>query len=265
MQFWCSATGQPWTWAWRAYPGAWLFAALLVVLYVAIRRRSGVHPWPAWRTLLFGLGLLAAWSAVDWPIGALGSGYLLSLHEVQYLLLGIIAPALLWLSLPAEVTLGVPAASRTGRLLRFLAAPLPALVAYTLALVLTHLPPLSDALMPTQLGSLAIDLAWLFAGLWYWWVVVAPEGINRVRAPLRIAYLFGSTLLPTVPAAFITFAKYPLYRLYELAPPVVGWSATSDQVTAGIIMKLGADPIIWLAMGIVFFRWSSAEGDKPPA
>lgn len=261
MQFWCSATGRPWTWEWRAYPGAWLFVALLIGGYITIRRRSGV-PWPAWRIVVFGLGVLAAWAAIDWPIGALGSGYLLSLHEVQYLLLGLIAPPLLWLGIPAEVTLGVAAAGRMGRTLRFLAHPLPALVAYHVALVLTHLPSISDALMPTQLGSLAIDLAWFLAGLWFWWVVVAPEGLNRVRAPLRIAYLFGSTVLPTVPAAFITFAHYPLYRLYELAPPVSAIPATSDQVTAGIIMKLGADPIIWLAMGIVFFRWSRAEGDR---
>ena len=264
MQFWCSATGQPWTWEWRAYPGAWLFVALLAATYVTIRRRSGVA-WPAWRTLLFVFGLLFAWAAVDWPIGALGSGYLLSLHEVQYLFLGLVAPALFWLGLPAEATLRAPAEGRTGRVLRFLARPIPALVGYTLALVLTHFPPLSDALMPTQLGSLAIDLTWLGAGLWFWWPVVAPEGINVVRAPLRIAYLFGSTILPTVPAAFITFARYPLYRLYELAPPVGTWSATTDQVTAGIVMKLGADPIIWLAMGIVFYRWSKAEGDRPPA
>lgn len=260
MQFWCSATGQPWTWEWRAYPGAWLFVALLILLYATIRRRSAA-PWPRWRTGLFALGILAVWAAIDWPIGALGSGYLLSLHEVQYLLLGLIGPALLWLGLPTEVTIGVPAAGTMGRALRFLAHPIPALVAYTLALVVTHFPPLSDTLMPTQLGSLGIDLTWLLAGLWFWWPVVAPEGINRVRAPLRIAYLFGSTVLPTVPAAFLTFAQYPLYRLYELAPPVAGIAATSDQVTAGIIMKLGADPIIWLAMGIVFFRWSKAEGD----
>jgi putative membrane protein len=75
-------------------------------------------------------------------------------------------------------------------------------------------------------------------------------------------YLFGSTVLPTIPAAFITFANYPLYRLYELAPPVAQISAHTDQQTAGIIMKLGADPMIWLAMGIIFFRWSSAEGDR---
>ena len=260
MQFWCSATGQQWTWAWRAYPGAWLFVAGLALLYFRLRRR---HPgaWPASRTLLFLLGLIGVWAAIDWPIGALGSGYLISVHEIQYLLLGLIAPALLLLGIPPEVTLAVDAGSPWGRTLRFCAGPLLGLAAYHLALVFTHLPVLSDALMPTQLGSLAIDLSWLTAGLWFWWVVVAPEGINRVRPPFRIAYLFGSTIFPTVPAAFLTFASYPVYRLYELAPPVSGIAAHPDQQTAGIIMKLGADPIIWLAMGIVFFRWSSAEGD----
>ena len=262
IQFWCSATDLPWTWAWRAYPGAWLFVAGLVVAYGMIRRRTP-GAWPAWRLWVFTLGVIGVWGAIDWPIGALGSGYLLSVHEVQYLLLGLIAPPLLWLGLPPQVTLQVRATSRLGVMLRFAARPLPGLVAYHLALVVTHVPRLSDALMPTQLGSLAIDLTWLVAGLWFWWVVVAPEGINRVRAPLRIAYLFGSTVLPTIPAAFLTFASYPLYRLYELAPPVGQIAARADQQTAGLIMKLGADPVIWLAMGIVFFRWAKAEGDQP--
>ena len=85
-----------------------------------------------------------------------------------------------------------------------------------------------------------------------------------MRAPVRIGYLFASTLLPTIPAAFITFASYPLYKLYELAPPVGAIAAHADQQTAGIIMKLAADPIIWLAMGIMFFRWARLEGDPQP-
>lgn len=259
MQFWCSATGLPWTWEWRAYPGAWLFVAALISGYAMIRRRTG-SAWPVWRVMIFGLGIVSVWAAIDWPIGALGSGYLLSVHEVQYLLLGLISPPLLLIGLPPQATLRL--GGGMGRALRFFARPLPGIVAYHLALVVTHVPALSDALMPTQLGSLAIDLTWLVAGLWFWWVVVAPEGINRVRAPLRIAYLFGSTILPTIPAAFLTFASYPLYRLYELAPPVGQIAAKSDQQLAGLLMKLGADPVIWLAMGIVFFRWSAAEGDR---
>ena len=259
MQFWCSATGRPWTWEWQAYPGAWLFVAALLVAYVTLRRRAaGAGEW--WRAALFGLGLIATWAAIDWPIGALGSGYLLSVHEVQYVLLGLIAPALLLLGVPAQITASLPADRGVGRLLRSLARPLPAVAVYHLALLVTHIPFVSDALMPTQLGSLAIDLTWLLAGLWFWWPVVAPEGINRVRAPLRIAYLFGSTILPTIPAAFITFARYPLYSLYELAPPIGNIAAKGDQQLAGLIMKLGADPVIWLAMSVVFFRWARDEG-----
>lgn len=259
MQFWCSATGRPWTWNWQAYPGAWLFVAALLAGYVILRRRApGVGEW--WRVPLFLLGIIAAWAAIDWPIGALGSGYLLSVHEVQYVLLGLVAPGLLLTGLPAQVTLGVPADGRGGRFLSAMARPLPALAAYNLALLVTHVPFITDALMPSQLGSLLIDLTWLLAGLWFWWPVVAPEGINHVRAPVRIGYLFGSTILPTIPAAFITFARYPLYRLYELAPPIGTIAAKSDQQLAGLIMKLGADPVIWLAMSVVFFRWAREEG-----
>jgi cytochrome c oxidase assembly factor CtaG len=261
MQFWCSATGQAWTWSWRAYPGAWLFVLLLVAGYIAIWRRTE-GPREGWRPVVYGLGVLFAWAAIDWPVGALGSGYLLSMHEVQYLFLGLIAPPLLLLGIPAASTRALPADQGWGRMLRRLAHPLPALVAYHLALVVTHLPFVSDTLMPTQFGSLAIDLAWFLAGLWFWWVVVAPEGINRLRPPVRIGYLFGSTIFPTIPAAFLTFASYPIYKLYELAPPIGTIAARADQQTAGIIMKLGADPVIWLAMGIVFFRWARAEGDR---
>ncbi|HEU4569016.1 MAG TPA: cytochrome c oxidase assembly protein [Gemmatimonadales bacterium] len=258
MQFWCSATGRPWTWTWVAYPGAWLFVALLVTGYVVLARRHR-GAWPAGRAATFALGVLFLWSAIDWPIGTLGSGYLLSLHEVQYLFLGVVAPPLLWLGLPPAVTL--QAGPRWQRLLRRLARPLPALVGYHLALILTHIPAVSDALMPSQLGSLAIDLAWLLGGLWFWWPVVAPEGINVVRPPVRMLYLFVSTIAPTVPAAFLTFASYPVYRLYELAPPVGTIASHADQQTAGIIMKLAADPVIWVAMAVVFFRWARrAEG-----
>ena len=64
---------------------------------------------------------------------------------------------------------------------------------------------------------------------------------------------------PTAPAAFLTFAEYPAYRLYELAPRVGEIAARSDQQLAGLLMKAIADPIMWLGMGILFFRWSARE------
>lgn len=260
MQFWCSATGQQWTWTWRAYPGAWLFVLLIAFGYFRLRARHR-EAWSGGRLAAFLVGLLALWAAIDWPIGTLGSGYLLSVHEVQYLLLGLIAPALILLGIPPAATLGVAPASAWGRALRSFAHPLLGILAYHAALIVTHVPAISDGLMPSQLGSLAIDLSWLLGGAWFWWAVMAPEGISRIRPPLKMGYLFLSTVVPTVPAAFLTFASYPVYRLYELAPPVSGIFAHPDQQTAGIIMKLGADPLIWLAMGIVFFRWARHDAD----
>jgi cytochrome c oxidase assembly factor CtaG len=68
------------------------------------------------------------------------------------------------------------------------------------------------------------------------------------------------------PAGFMVFAQYPLYSLYELAPRVAEISSGADQKTAGVIMKGASDPLIWIAMIVIFAQWRRAEGDadRPP-
>ena len=266
MTWWCSATGVPWTWHWRAYPGVWLFATLLVAAYVLLRggpTSAGARA-QVGQVAAFTLGIMSVWLALDWPIGALGAGYLLCAHTGQYLLLSFVAAPLLILSVPAEAARRLAARRAVGGLVHFAARPLPALALYNLVLVLTHLPVVVDGLMRRQLGSFGIDFGWLLAGLGLWWPVLAPTGISRLAPPVKLGYLFASTILPTAPAAFLTFADYPIYSLYELAPRVSGIAALADQQVAGLAMKLAADPIIWLAMGIIFFRWSAEESDAAP-
>ena len=96
-------------------------------------------------------------------------------------------------------------------------------------------------------------------GGFLWWAVLAPRHIGWMNPLAEIGYLFVSTIFPTVPAAFLTFADYPVYRLFELAPRVYDIPASSDQQFAGLTMKLVADPFVWLAMGIIFFRWFKEE------
>ena len=100
MRWWCSATGQPWTWAWRPYPGVWLLVGLLAFWYLRSQwsettgseaRRHG-----AW----YFSGLFCIWLALDWPVGALGAGYLASVHTATYLLLSLVAPPCLILGIP---------------------------------------------------------------------------------------------------------------------------------------------------------------------
>ena len=85
-------------------------------------------------------------------------------------------------------------------------------------------------------------------------VMMKPVGVGCT--PCRVP---GIAKVPIVPAAFLTYADYPLYALYELAPRVNGIAAITDQQAAGLIMKAVADPIIWLAMAVVFFRWQRVE------
>jgi cytochrome c oxidase assembly factor CtaG len=40
---------------------------------------------------------------------------------------------------------------------------------------------------------------------------------------------------------------------------VQGITAAADQQAAGLIMKVGADPLLWIAMAVVFFRWQREE------
>jgi putative membrane protein len=262
MKWWCSASATPWEWAWRPYPGIWLFVLVLLAGYVWLRRsaRAAGAGANGWHTVAFAGGLVALWIALDWPVGALGAGYLVSAHTVQYLLLNFIAAPLLLLGLPPDAVHRV-ARGDTGRLLRTAARPLVGFVVYNTIVVVTHVPQVSDALMAQQVGNMLIDLAWVVGGLALWWPIVAPEGVGRLSPPLKMGYLFACTVIPTAPAAFLTFADYPLYSVYELAPRVGGIGALPDQQTAGIIMKLAADPFVWLAMAVIFFRWSG-EADQ---
>jgi len=267
MTWWCSARDVAWTWTWQAYPGVWLFVlAIAAGFYLLIRRLAPRHA-PSGRPPLqraeagwFALGLVILWLASDWPIGALGAGYLLTVHTAQWILYTLVIPPFLLLGVPAWLPLAAPAESRGGRLLRVLARPVVALLITDAILLGSHLPPVVDGFRRTQFGSFTVDLAWLVGGLVMWWPVLAPNpAISRVSYPWKIGYLFLSTLVPIVPAAFLTYADYPLYALYELAPRINEISAITDQQAAGLIMKAVADPIIWLAMAIVFFRWQRVE------
>ncbi|MGH7585700.1 MAG: cytochrome c oxidase assembly protein [Gemmatimonadales bacterium] len=260
MNWWCSARDVAWTWTWQAYPGVWLFVATLVALYVRTLRWLPPGSTRPSQVACFGYGVLSLWLASDWPVGALGSGYLLSLHTVQWILYALVAPPLLLLGVPRQAWLTMAARPRVGAFLRFWARPLPGLLAFNLSLLGTHLPRVVDTLRPWQAGSFAIDMVWLVGGLALWWPVIAPKPeIGRLRDLPAIGYLFAATIVPTVPAAFMTFSAAPLYGLYELAPRVSGLSALDDQRTAGVLMKGVGDPILWLAMSILFFKYARAE------
>jgi putative membrane protein len=181
------------------------------------------------------------------------------MHTLQWLLLAQVAPPFLLLGVPPVAWERLTARPGWRRFLHAMAGFLPGLLIFNAVMLVTHVPAITDGLMRTQLGAFLIDALWLASGLALWWPVTAPGILGRISEPAKMGYLFAATILPTAPAAFLTFASYPVYSLYELAPRVGDISARSDQQMAGLLMKAIADPIMWLSMAILFFRWSASE------
>lgn len=264
MQWWCAAQGVPWDWSWQPYPGVWLAVLGLAWAYrrgraVSERAASPGNGDGGWRLLPFVLGLILLWAALDWPVGPLGAGYLASVHMAQFLLIGLASPVLLLMSLPRGCFASLRRSRWVGPLER-LTHPAVAFITFNAILVATHLPEVVDGLMRTQLGSFTIDLLWFAGGSLLWWPVACPVPEHpRFSGPLKMGYLFLNMIPATALAAFLIFSDYPLYSLYELAPPTYWLSTRDDQLLAGLLMKFGGAAIHWTAITVLFFRWYRRE------
>jgi putative membrane protein len=65
-------------------------------------------------------------------------------------------------------------------------------------------------------------------------------------------YLFLMSIIPTIPAAWLTFAEGVVYRHYDDGFEMWGVSVQSDQQTAGLIMKLLGGFYLW---GIIILKF----------
>ena len=261
MRFWGSAKGVAWSWTWQPYDGEWeLVLALALANVWLVRRTTGARPGAAsWRTWSFAVGVLALWVALDWPVGALAAGYLASVHMVQFLLVALVAPALLLLGVPGAAWAALRR-RRPGPRLRRITHPLATLLVFSLIVVLTHWPFVVDGLMSYQAGSFLIDTLWILGGTLLWWPVVAPVPERPgFGYPLKMAYLIAVTITTTIPFLYLTFTALPVYATYELAPPIAGISKREDQQLAGLLMKLGGAVVLWTAITALFFRWYRSE------
>jgi cytochrome c oxidase assembly factor CtaG len=269
VQFWCSASTEPWSWTPTPYVGVWLVMALLVGWYVrAWRRKRPDRPLtdverrqPWW----FALGALMLWVATDWPVGALGAGYLASVHMLQFMIYTLGAAPLLLMGLP-EWFFERARQQRWWGAVRQLSRPIVAGLLFNVVLLSTHAPIVVDTLRVSQVGSFFMDVVWVLSGLILWLPLLNPDASLRHRSmAVRAAYLFlASGALPMLPGAFLVFAPGPLYRVFELAPPVFDISAANDQQMAGLLMKVGNIPILWPVLLVLFVRWSRADAAATP-
>jgi putative membrane protein len=259
VRFWCSTLEEPWSWTFRAYPGIWVAMLCLVVPYFVFERRAPKgHDTRSSQRWLFIVGVLLLWLATDWPLGLLGASYLASAHMTQFLIYTMVVAPLLLLGTPEWMARRLVGRLRLRRLAGRCSRPVTAGLLFNAMLILTHSPWAVDNLRVNQFGSFAMDVLWLIGGLVVWIPIVSPIGEHKMTSyPGRMAYLFlALAVVPAVPAGFLTFATFPLYATYELAPRVHGLGATTDQQLAGLVMKLGGIPVVWGTIAVLMYRWS---------
>jgi putative membrane protein len=76
----------------------------------------------------------------------------------------------------------------------------------------------------------------------------------RIGPGAKILYLFAQSFVPTVPAAWLTFADGVVYTSYDHPPRVFGLSVIDDQQIAGAIMKIGGSVFLWTIITVLFFN-----------
>lgn len=256
--------------AWRAHPDVWLMVALLAGGYVWALKRWGPSKAPVGtpaastrQKVFFFSGVAFLWVGADWPMHPLSEGYLFSAHMVQHTLFSLIAPPLMIMGIPRWL-LRMPLSSpRVLRIARVLSRPLLGLLLFNTVIVVTHWPVLVDLSLRSGPIHLVLHVVLYTSAAIMWWPAIDPlPELSRLSPPGKMLYLFLQSIVPTVPASFLTFADTAIYKAYESVPRLWGIDVVTDQQMAGLIMKIGGGLLLWLAIAYLFFKWSGREENQ---
>jgi putative membrane protein len=256
---------------WTPHPDVWLIVGMVAAGYAIAMVRLGPRLAPTERVVTrfqvtcFALGLGAMWIASDWPIHDIAERYNYSVHMVQHLTFSMVSAPLVLLGTPAWLARWL-LPDRLLPVVRWLARFVPALLLFNVVLVFTHWPLIVNTSLENGLLHFLVHTLLYASSLVVWLPIVSPlPEIPRLAPVMQMLYLFAWSVVPTVPASFLTFGSSPLYKFYEHVPHLFGLSTLDDQQLAGLIMKLGAGLLLWAIIAVVFFRWAAEEdrGNTP--
>ncbi|MEY2469485.1 MAG: putative rane protein, partial [Actinomycetota bacterium] len=175
-------------------------------------------------------------------------------------LFSLIAPGLLILGIPGWLQKQLWGTGRRAAALRVLGKPLVAGGLYTFWLVFSHWPAAMNLALRHEPVHFLFHLALFSTASLMWFPVLNrnPE-LPMLSEVGRMVYVFMQSIMPTVPAAFFTFADHTIYKFYAHAPRPWSITAVSDQQLAGGIMKVWGGLILWSVIAVMFFRWTGRE------
>ncbi len=250
-------------WRFQFHPEVWLMVAAVVGLgFYVVRVVAPAAGGAVTRRqrLCFAAGTVLLWVSADWPMHDIAEEYLYSVHMVQHLLISFVVPPLLLMAVPEWLArLILVEGSRTARVIRRLVHPLVAGVVFNALQGLMHWSALVELSVRSGGFHYAMHLLMFTSALAMWMPVVGPLRELHLSEPMKMVYLFAMSIVPTVPAAWLTFAEGSVYPIYDHAQRLWGISVTADQQAAGAVMKVLGGLYLWTLIAIKFFRYSAAQ------
>ena len=257
-----AAALQPWRW--QPHPEVWFVLISLVVLGWYAARVIGPKVVPEGVPIItrrqrgfFIVGLLTLWLAADWPLHDIAENYLYALHMIQHFLLAYIVPPLFLLATPTWLARLIVGEGRLWRWLKVLAFPVVAAVIFNGVVIFTHWPSVVNLSVANGIVHYSVHVLVVFSALLMWMPVCGPFPELRMSLPGQMIYLFAMSIVPTVPAAWLTLGGKVIYDSYDTPQRLWGISALSDQQMAGLIMKLGGSAYLWGVITVMFFKWAA--------
>jgi putative membrane protein len=245
------------------HPDVWVvFGSITLVYVLSIRRhvRETGEATSRRQLRLFLAGVAVLWAGAEWPIHDLAERYLYSIHMVQHMMFSLVAAPLLIAGLPAWMLRRILRPRGVRAVVAFLTRPVVALAFFNGVLLFTHWPAVVDFSVGSELAHFGLHVLLVGSALAMWWPVVSPlPEMPPLPAPGQCLYLFLQSLAPTIPASFLTFGSTVLYPVYATFPRIWGIGPLTDQLIAGLIMKIVGGLILWTEIAVIFFRWHAQE------
>ena len=210
-------------------------------------------------TLYFLSGLLTLWVALESPIDTISDYYLDSVHMLQHVLLGFVAPPLLLLGLSPRM------AGRLMRVpvLRAVTEPVPAQIIAGAVMVLWHIPALYDATLRSDSLHITEHLTFIAAGVVLYWPVLKDTSAHArwaMSPGAKLVYLLVATIPQDGVALALLFSRQPFYEYYAHVPRLVDTiTPVIDQTLAGAVLMVLGKATMTVSGLAIFFRWFGAE------
>ena len=246
----------------------WLAAGLLLAagcyLYGVHRLKARGDAWPLSRTILFlagGLGSIAAVTLTG--VGAYDTT-LLSVHMVQHMVLGMVAPIFLALGAPVTLALrtlpkrprGWLLAAVHSRVARVLAFPLVAYAIFVANPFVLYFISLYRATLEHPWLHEFMHLHFIVTGCLFFWPLLSLDPLpGKWPYPGRALLMILSVPFHTVLGLTIMQQKDLLGGDYYPSLGLTWANPVSDQVTAGGILWAGGEFVSITMLGVLVVQW----------